>query len=291
MQIIQSQSTSPTFNLAAEEFLFNERQDDLLFLYVNEPSVIIGCNQAVRNEVDLEFCKENNIQVVRRMSGGGAVFHDLGNLNFCFISNKSESKSALSADFLQPIVEVLTDLSIPVEIGKRKDLWLQNEYKITGTASHVARNRELHHGTLLYDTNLEMLETALNPKQIDEPVKAIPSVRSAVKNLKTYFEEQGQFSLPSVNFFQLILQKLLDFYSIDGFSFFSEEEIRLIKDCRPDFRCLLRSRPRAACTVSAWASPDSRFSHTQATYPREYASYGPRQSQRHSVAACRCSRA
>ena len=89
MQIIHSTFNSPTFNLAAEEYLFFERQDDLLFLYVNEPSVVIGCNQAIRNEVDLKFCEQNEIQVVRRMSGGGAVFHDLGNLNFCFISNKS----------------------------------------------------------------------------------------------------------------------------------------------------------------------------------------------------------
>ena len=125
MQIIHSTFNSPTFNLAAEEYLFFERQDDLLFLYVNEPSVVIGCNQAIRNEVDLKFCEQNEIQVVRRMSGGGAVFHDLGNLNFCFISNKTEGKSALNDDFLKPIVDVLTDLGVPVAVGKRKDLWLK----------------------------------------------------------------------------------------------------------------------------------------------------------------------
>ncbi|MFZ4726698.1 MAG: lipoate--protein ligase family protein, partial [Paludibacter sp.] len=148
MQIIHFSSTSPTFNLAAEEFLFSERQDDLLFLYVNEPSVIIGCNQAMRNEVNLEFCTENEIQIVRRMSGGGAVYHDLGNLNYCFISNKTIGKSSLNDDFLKPIVKVLVDLGVPVEIGKRKDLWLPDRYKISGTASHVSKNRELHHGTL-----------------------------------------------------------------------------------------------------------------------------------------------
>ena len=208
MTIIHTTSTSPTFNLATEEFLFAERTDDLLFLYVNEPAVVIGCNQAIRNEVDLEFCKMNDIQIVRRMSGGGAVFHDLGNLNFCFISNKTEGKSSLNDDFLKPVVEVLTDLGIPVQIGKRKDLWLQNEYKITGTASHVAKNRELHHGTLLYDTNLEMLEKALTSTQKDERVKAIASVRSTVKNLRTWFEEQDHFTLSSTDFFELITRKL-----------------------------------------------------------------------------------
>ena len=229
MQIIHSTSTSPTFNLAAEEYLFCERQDDLLFLYVNDPSVIIGCNQAIRNEVDLEFCAQNNIQIVRRMSGGGAVFHDLGNLNFCFISNKTEGKSSLNDDFLHPILDVLTDLSIPVEIGKRKDLWLQSEYKITGTASHVAKNRELHHGTLLYDTNLEMLGKALSSNQKDERVKAIASVRSIVKNLRTWFEEQGQFTLDANKFFEFLIRKLQQYYQLENFAGLSEDETSQIK--------------------------------------------------------------
>ena len=224
MQIIHSTSTSPIFNLAAEEYLFAERQDDLLFLYVNEPSVIIGCNQAIRNEVNLDFCMENEISVVRRMSGGGTVFHDKGNLNFCFISNKTEGKSSLNDDFLKPIVEVLTDSGVPVTIGKRKDLWLQSEYKITGTASHVARNRELHHGTLLYDTNLEMLEKSLSPNQKDESIKAIASVRSTVKNLRAWFEEQGQFTLEANEFFELLTRKLQQYYTLERVCGFSESE-------------------------------------------------------------------
>lgn len=229
MQIIHSISTSPTFNLAAEEYLFSEWQDDLLFLYVNEPSVIIGCNQAIRNEVDLDFCQENDIQIVRRMSGGGAVYHDKGNLNFCFISAKTEGKSSLNDDFLQPIVEILKDLEIPVQIGKRKDLWLQNEYKITGTASHVAKNRELHHGTLLYDANLEMLEKALSSKQKNSSIKAIASVRSTVKNLRTWFEEQGQSSISTRDFFRLIIRKLLGYYGLENALVLSVNDVELIQ--------------------------------------------------------------
>lgn len=228
MQIIHSTSNSPTFNLAAEEYLFSERADDLLFLYVNDSSVIIGCNQAIRNEVDLEFCKENEIQIVRRMSGGGAVFHDSGNLNFCFISNRTDGKSSLSDKFLRPIVEVLTDLGVPVAVGKRKDLWLQNEYKITGTASHVAKNRELHHGTLLYDVDLEMLEKALSCGQKDENVKAIASVRSTVKNMRTWFEDQGQFTLDANGFFKFIIQKLQQYYELVSVLNLSELEINQI---------------------------------------------------------------
>jgi lipoate-protein ligase A len=228
MIILFSTSNSPTFNLAAEEFLFSERQDDMLFLYVNEPSVIIGCNQAIRNEVDLEFCTKNEIQVVRRMSGGGAVFHDLGNLNFCFISNKIDGKSVLNDDFLKPIVEVLSTLGVSAEIGKRNDLWLPDGYKISGTASHVSKNRELHHGTLLYNTNLEMLEKALSPNQKDESVKAIASVRSTVKNLHTYLEQQGQFAISSITFFELLIKNLLQYFNLESVSFFTDKEVESI---------------------------------------------------------------
>ena len=228
MKIIRSTSTSPTFNLAAEEILFNERRDDLLFLYVNEPSVIIGCNQAIRNEVDLEFCAQNEIQVVRRLSGGGAVFHDFGNLNFCFISNKKAGKSSLNDDFLKPIVAVLTELGIPVEIGRRKDLWLEGIYKICGTASHITKNRELHHGTLLYDTNLEMLENSLSSKEKDESARAIASVRSRVKNMKTWCEEHGQLILNSVGFFNSFRNQLVEILKSKTETNLSEIEISSI---------------------------------------------------------------
>ena len=214
MQIIYSTSNSPTFNLATEEFLFAERQDDLLFLYVNNPSVIIGSNQAIRNEVDLEFCAQHEIQVVRRMSGGGAVYHDEGNLNYCFISTKMANKSVLSSDFVLPIVEVLSVLGIPVTIGKRKDVWLTGEFKISGTASHIGKTRELHHGTLLYDTNLDALENALRPKTVDATIKAITSVRSTVKNLRTWFEEQGQFTLSATGFIEFFVQKLVGYFQL-----------------------------------------------------------------------------
>jgi len=192
---IMEELVKEVFNLAAEEYLFSERQDDILFLYVNEPSVIIGSNQVIRNEVNLNFCAENNIRVVRRMSGGGAVYHDLGNLNYCFITNKTEGKSLLSADFLLPVVETLKLLNVPVEIGKRKDLWLQGGFKVSGTASHVSKNRELHHGTLLYDTDLDKLQKSLTVEDKDESLKGIVSVPSVVKNLKNSLQENQESSV------------------------------------------------------------------------------------------------
>jgi lipoate-protein ligase A len=228
MTIIYSTSNSPAFNLATEEFLFSEHHDDLLFLYVNQPSVIIGCNQAIRNEVDLEFCLQNGIQIVRRMSGGGAVYHDEGNINFCFISNRTQGNSSLDSEFLLPIIHVLNDLKIEVTPGKRKDLWLPGEYKISGTASHISKTRELHHGTILYDTDLEMLERTFASKEKDANVKAIVSVRSTVKNLRTWFEEKGQLILSSTDFFELITRKLAVFFNQEEIVVLSESESKKI---------------------------------------------------------------
>src|SRR5690606_21954363 len=119
----------------------------------------IGSNQAVVNEVDQDWCIEHEIRIIRRMSGGGAVYHDQGNLNYSLLYDKSEAP--LSGRFLEPVVAVLQALSVPVEVGKRKVLWL-NGKKISGSASHVSLQRELHHGTLLYDSDLEALQRALN---------------------------------------------------------------------------------------------------------------------------------
>lgn len=203
MIIIHSPSTSPSFNLAAEEVLFSDRQEDLLFLYVNEPSVILGSNQVLRNEVNTEFCKQNNIQIMRRMSGGGTVYHDLGNLNYSFITNSGEGKLVLNADFLLPVVAILKALNIPSEIGERKDLWLPGGYKISGTASHIGKKRELHHGTLLYDANLDNLTKCLTVSTIDFSVNGTPSVPSPVKNIRQFLNEQNLPAPPSDVFFNV----------------------------------------------------------------------------------------
>ncbi|MFA5044999.1 MAG: lipoate--protein ligase family protein [Paludibacter sp.] len=229
MQIIQSTSTSATFNLATEEYIFSESPEEILLFYVNEPSVIIGCNQAIQNEVNLDYCRENNIQIVRRMSGGGSVYHDFGNLNFCFISNKTNERSSLNPNFLKPIVEVLNALGIEVEVGKRKDLWLPGGFKISGTASHIGKKRELHHGTLLYDTDLYRLQKALSTVQSKTIIKAIPSVPSPVKNIRNYLREQN---LPATDINDFIVNftgVILRLYKLETVTFLSEAELEKIQ--------------------------------------------------------------
>jgi lipoate---protein ligase len=232
MQIISSCSNHPGFNLAAEEYLFSQRQDEILFLYTNVPCVVIGCNQAILNEAETGYCTEKGIVLHRRLSGGGAVYHDSGNLNFCFIKNREEGKFPLGAAFLQPIVQALNALDVPVEIGNRKDLWLPDGFKVSGTASHVGKTRELHHGTLLYDTNLIDLHGSL--KEASQPTAtqkpgAVASVSSPVKNIRNYLLEKRGSALPASDFFQLLTQKLLDFYRQQAVQSFTELECRSIR--------------------------------------------------------------
>ncbi|SEA18592.1 lipoate-protein ligase A [Porphyromonadaceae bacterium KH3R12] len=229
MNIILSQSRSPSFNLAAEEHLFSRIGEDFLLLYVNEPSVIIGSNQAVLNEVDQDFCIEHDIRIVRRLSGGGAVYHDTGNLNYSFIHGKTGEP--LSTRFLDPVVETLRTLDIPVEVRKRKDLWLEG-YKISGTASHLSKGREIHHGTLLYDTDLEMLLKALNPEKRDLVRKATASVPSPVKNIRSYLENMKGISPEPEQFFRQFVQQVglvLGTGNIDSFGSHEKEEIEVLQ--------------------------------------------------------------
>ena len=231
MNIILSQSTSPTFNLAAEEHLFSKTGEDFLLLYVNEPSVIIGSNQAVLNEVDQDFCIEHDIRIVRRLSGGGAVYHDTGNLNYSFIHGKTGEP--LSTRFLDPVVEVLHALDIPVEIRKRKDLWLEG-YKISGTASHLSKGREIHHGTLLYDTDLQMLLKALSPGKRDLVKKATASVPSPVENIRSYLKKtQGSGPEPE-QFFRQFARQMGLLLETNYMGTFGDEEKERIEELQRD---------------------------------------------------------
>lgn len=208
MKSVFSTLNDPAFNLAFEESLFDRKDDDYLLFYINDPCVVLGSNQVLQNEINTDFCIKSNIPVFRRISGGGAVFHDRGNLNFSFIRTKKEGKSFLNADFLEPVIQVLGDLGISTTIGNRKDLWLAEGFKISGTASHIKSDRAIQHGTLLYDSNLQLLHSALKSLQIDERKKGVASVPSPVKNLRDYLAENQLSDLNTDVFFRLIVSEL-----------------------------------------------------------------------------------
>ena len=183
-KFILNEFTSPSFNLALEEYLLNNfTEGEIIMLWRNDPSVIIGKNQNAYAEIDSDYVKQNNITVVRRLTGGGAVFHDLGNINYTLISDyKNESFGDFSR-LAAPICEFLSQLGVSATLSGRNDITVDGA-KISGTAQTVKNGRNLAHGTLLYDADISALSKALRPNVKKLEDKAVRSVKSRVTNVK-----------------------------------------------------------------------------------------------------------
>lgn len=181
--------TDPHLNLAIEEHLLRNVTvtEPILFFYVNEPSVIIGRNQNALEEIDPDYVEINGIHVVRRLSGGGAVYHDRGNLNFSFVTNGREDIHNF-AKFTEPVIRVLRELGVDAELRGKSDIFAFGK-KVSGNAQYSAAQRMFSHGTLLYDTNIEHMLRALNPRQQRIESKAVQSVRNFVTNIRELLME------------------------------------------------------------------------------------------------------
>jgi len=186
---IISQSNDPSFNLATEEFLLRNSEEEIHFFYINNPSVIIGKHQNALAEINLAFLEENNIPLFRRQSGGGTVYHDLGNINFCFIRKGEQGDLVNFTRATQPIVQVLNQWNIPARTGQRNDL-LVNFKKISGNACHVFKRRVMHHGTLLYSSDLQRLNTSLKTDPAKFKDRAVKSIRSEVMNISELYGKE-----------------------------------------------------------------------------------------------------
>jgi len=188
MLCILSPYTNPYFNLASEEYLLKNFQDDLFLLYRNTPSIVVGKHQNTLAEINLPFVQEQEILVARRISGGGTVFHDLGNLNFAFFTSGKEGELVDYKRATLPILEALKELGLEVRLGKRNELLLEG-LKISGTASHVFKQRVLHHGTLLFSSEMGKLSAALKSDKERFTDRAVKSVRSRVTNISDHLTE------------------------------------------------------------------------------------------------------
>lgn len=183
--------TDPMINLALEEYVlqnFGEKDSFLLF-YINEPSIIIGKNQNTIEEVNTDYVEENNIKVVRRLSGGGAVYHDEGNLNYSFITKDDGDSFHNFAKFTEPIVTALNRLGVPAELIGRNDL-LINGKKFSGNAQFLTKGRMFSHGTLMFDSEIEHVVSALNVSEEKIKSKGIKSIRSRVTNILDHLEKK-----------------------------------------------------------------------------------------------------
>lgn len=191
MITIINKSKDPRFNLALEEYVLKYLpiKEDIVMLWQNEPSIIIGRNQNTIEEINASFVKKHNINVVRRISGGGAVYHDLGNLNFTFVTDSTKDNLNNFRKFTQPVIDALRALGVPAEFAGRNDIVVEGK-KISGNAQSFWKGRMFHHGTILFDANLEVVQEALNVKIDKIESKGIKSVRSRVTNILPYLKEK-----------------------------------------------------------------------------------------------------
>ncbi|MBT2669551.1 lipoate--protein ligase [Streptomyces sp. ISL-14] len=182
--------TDPRINLAIEEYALKHLNIDETYLlfYINRPSIIIGRNQNTIEEINADYVDGNGITVVRRLSGGGAVYHDLGNLNFSFITRDDGDSFHNFKKFTQPVVETLEKLGIHAELSGRNDILAEGK-KISGNAMFSTKGRMFSHGTLLFQSEMDHIVSALKVKKDKIESKGIKSIRSRVGNIADFLKE------------------------------------------------------------------------------------------------------
>lgn len=204
--------TDPAINLALEEYVLENfgETDSFLLFYINEPSIIIGRNQNTIEEINTDYVDSQGIKVVRRLSGGGAVYHDFGNLNFSFITQDDGESFHNFAKFTGPVVEALQSIGVPAELKGRNDL-LADGRKISGNAQFATKGRMFSHGTLMFDSEIEHVVSALNVKKEKIESKGIKSIRSRVVNISEFLENK----ITMAEFKELILKHIFSVEKVE----------------------------------------------------------------------------
>lgn len=187
---IEVETLDPTFNLALEEYVFERmpRENEYFLTWRNDNAIIIGRHQNTAAEINADFVQEKGITVVRRLSGGGAVYHDLGNLNFTFIVDAEPGQKVDLRRFCQPIADTLCALGANATVDGRNDILIDG-MKISGNAQYVRQGRVMHHGTILFDSDMSVLSQALKPDPTKMSAKGVKSVRSRVTNVRSCLRE------------------------------------------------------------------------------------------------------
>lgn len=232
MLCLFDQNTDPAFNLAAEEYLLKNFEDDVFMLWRNHNAVIVGKHQNTLSEINAAFVREQNISVIRRLSGGGTVFHDLGNLNFTFIMNGEGDKLIDFRKYTLPILEVLHQMGVAAKFEGRNDLTIDGK-KFSGNAEHIHKNRVLHHGTLLFSSRMSDLSNALNAREEKFRDKSVKSVRSRVTNISDHLP-QPMDVMEFANKIMTHIQTLYQDAVLYNYSDHDVEQINLLKSQKYD---------------------------------------------------------
>lgn len=228
MKYLENYSNDPQYNLAFEEYCFKnlDKAEDYVILWINGPAIIVGKNQNTSEEVNADYVKQNNIKVVRRVTGGGAVYHDLGNLNFSIITSAVGSEKIDFKKYNIPILKALEKLGINGELSGRNDMTIDGK-KFSGIAQSLWKNRVLNHGTLLFDTDLDVLSGALNVNPDKYESKGVKSVRSRVTNIRDYLTEDVDIDV----FRDLLLKYIFEMEGLTPEVYkLSDEELKAVDE-------------------------------------------------------------
>lgn len=224
MRYIKNTNTDPYYNMAFDEYCLNSLTIDepVFYLWQNRPSVIMGFNQEVNTEVNLDYLRQNDIALVRRVTGGGAVYHDLGNLNYTIVG-RSEDLERDYPEYAGLMMKALQALGVPATLSGRNDILVEGR-KVSGFAKRVCKNRLMVHGTLMYNVDLDVLTQALCPPVTKLQSKGIASVRSRVANLCEYLP-----ALTDIQKFSHRLEEILSCNYTDEEYIMQPEELEAIR--------------------------------------------------------------
>ncbi len=225
MKYIKTDYDIPYYNMALEEYIMNndDFDDEYVFFYIHRPSVIIGKYQNAMSEVNMKYIEQNDIILARRISGGGAVYHDEGNLNFSFICHKTSDKIDFGP-FVLPVINALRDLGLDATLSGRNDLLLDGK-KFGGNAQHISGDKVLSHGTVMVDVNVENMTMALNVDPEKFISKGISSVRSRVANLNDKLNEK----MTAESMREYLLSEFVKNTSIEEYCL-TEKDISAVED-------------------------------------------------------------